>query len=59
MKLTFLGAARNVTGSCTLIETNDRRILIDCGYFPERKFKDRNWNDLYDCWEWIVYRWTN
>ncbi|MDF3128664.1 MBL fold metallo-hydrolase [Kiritimatiellaeota bacterium B1221] len=46
MKLTFLGAARNVTGSCTLIETNDHRILIDCGYFQERKFQDRNWDDF-------------
>ncbi len=31
MKVTFLGAAREVTGSCTLIETGKKRILIDCG----------------------------
>ncbi|MGN0335254.1 MAG: MBL fold metallo-hydrolase RNA specificity domain-containing protein [Lachnospiraceae bacterium] len=31
MKLTFLGAAHEVTGSCTLLETGDRKILVDCG----------------------------
>lgn len=31
MKLTFLGAAREVTGSCTLLEVAGHRILIDCG----------------------------
>lgn len=31
MKITFLGAAHEVTGSCTLLETGNRRILIDCG----------------------------
>lgn len=31
MKLTFLGAAHEVTGSCTLLEACGRRILIDCG----------------------------
>lgn len=29
--LTFLGAAREVTGSCHLLETNGLRILLDCG----------------------------
>ena len=43
MHLTFLGAAGNVTGSCTLLETRSSRILIDCGYVQERKFQDRNW----------------
>lgn len=31
MKLKFLGAAHEVTGSCTLLETGDYKILIDCG----------------------------
>ena len=42
-KLTFLGAARNVTGSCYLLESQDTRILIDCGLYQERKYQDRNW----------------
>ena len=31
MKLTFIGAAHEVTGSCTLIETGNIRGLVDCG----------------------------
>jgi len=31
MKLTFLGAAREVTGSCYYLESEAGRILIDCG----------------------------
>lgn len=31
MKITFLGATHEVTGSCTLIEADDQRFLIDCG----------------------------
>ncbi|MBE6872112.1 MAG: MBL fold metallo-hydrolase [Ruminococcaceae bacterium] len=31
MKLTFIGAAHEVTGSCHYIEVNEKRILIDCG----------------------------
>ena len=33
MKLSFLGGAGEVTGSCTLVETGDARFLVDCGMF--------------------------
>jgi metallo-beta-lactamase family protein len=33
MKLSFLGGAGEVTGSCTLVETADARFLVDCGMF--------------------------
>ena len=42
-ELTFLGAAGNVTGSCTLVRLGKHRILIDCGLFQERDLKSRNW----------------
>ena len=31
MKLMFLGAAHEVTGSCTLLEACGKKILVDCG----------------------------
>ena len=31
MKLKFLGAAREVTGSCFLVEGLNLRFLVDCG----------------------------
>ena len=33
MKLTFLGGARTVTGSCFLIECNNLKILVDSGLY--------------------------
>lgn len=33
MKVTFLGATRTVTGSNILIETKDRKFIIDCGLY--------------------------
>ncbi|TAN54648.1 MAG: MBL fold metallo-hydrolase [Betaproteobacteria bacterium] len=33
MKLTFLGAAGEVTGSCYLVDTGEVKFLIDCGMF--------------------------
>ncbi|MEZ6130849.1 MAG: MBL fold metallo-hydrolase [Planctomycetaceae bacterium] len=36
MRITFLGAAGEVTGSQHLIETDSRRILLDCGLFQGR-----------------------
>ena len=43
LRLRFLGAAQNVTGSCFLLEINDARIMVDCGLYQEREFKSRNW----------------
>ena len=33
MKITFLGATRTVTGSNTLIETKNKKFLVDCGLY--------------------------
>ncbi len=33
MKMTFYGAARTVTGSCYMLEVNDKKFLVDCGLF--------------------------
>ena len=33
LKLTVLGAAREVTGSCYLVETDGLRFIVDCGMF--------------------------
>ena len=43
IKISFSGAAQNVTGSRYLLETNNTRILVDCGLYQERKFLSRNW----------------
>ena len=41
--LTFMGAARGVTGSRYLVEANNTELLVDCGLYQEREFQDRNW----------------
>ena len=43
IKLTFLGAAQSVTGSCYLVESGNFRFLVDCGLYQEREFRGRNW----------------
>lgn len=47
MRLTFLGASGTVTGSQYLLESDGRRILIDCGLFQGYKqLRLRNWARL-------------
>jgi len=43
MRLHFLGAVRQVTGSCYLLEAEGLRLLVDCGLFQERAYLERNW----------------
>lgn len=43
LRLAFFGAARNVTGSCYLLETGGSRLFVDCGIFQERDLTERNW----------------
>ena len=44
LKLNFLGAAQNVTGSRHLLQANGVRVLVDCGLYQERHFRERNWD---------------
>jgi metallo-beta-lactamase family protein len=47
VNLTCLGAARTVTGSKHLLESNGERILVDCGLFQGLKvLRERNWQPL-------------
>ena len=49
MKITFLGAAGEVTGSQHLIETDSRRILFDCGLFQGARAASRTKNEQFHC----------
>jgi metallo-beta-lactamase family protein len=43
--LTFIGGAQTVTGSKTLLDTGDARVLIDCGLFQgPKKLRLQNWD---------------
>jgi metallo-beta-lactamase family protein len=46
IRLKFCGAAKTVTGSCYLLQTEEAKVLIDCGMFQgsktERELNNRN-----------------
>jgi metallo-beta-lactamase family protein len=47
LKLAFYGACRTVTGSCFLLETEQTKILVDCGmYHGPKELKERNYGDF-------------
>jgi len=43
VKLQFLGAVRQVTGSQTYVESDRAAVLVDCGMYQERHYLERNW----------------
>jgi metallo-beta-lactamase family protein len=49
MKIKFMGAARTVTGSCYIIETQKVRFAVDCGMHQgNTEIEKRNWDvDIY------------
>lgn len=44
MELTFVGAAREVTGSCHLLRVNGSTIALDCGMFQGRRHESAEKN---------------
>ena len=47
MKLTFFGGAGTVTGSKILLETETKKLLIDCGLFQGLKeLRLKNWEEF-------------
>jgi len=46
VRITCLGAAESVTGSCFLLEGGNKKFLVDCGLFQGGKSTEkRNWRD--------------
>jgi metallo-beta-lactamase family protein len=43
MKIKFLGATRQVTGSSYFLDADGVKILVDCGMYQERDYSHRNW----------------
>jgi len=48
MQISFHGAARDVTGSCYLLECAGTRILIDCGFFQGNRELEEDNADAFD-----------
>ena len=46
MQLTFSGAAREVTGSCHILEVGGRTVLLDCGLFQGHRAESRKKNEV-------------
>src|SRR5512134_1947908 len=47
MRLTFMGAAGEVTGSCLLVETGRVRFIVDCGMFQGGREASRRNREAY------------
>jgi metallo-beta-lactamase family protein len=46
LRILFLGASRNVTGSRSLVEAGGRRVLVDCGMHQERQHRGRDFESF-------------
>ena len=49
MQIEFIGAAREVTGSCHIVRTNGKTILLDCGLFQGRRAESNVKNRRLPC----------
>jgi metallo-beta-lactamase family protein len=43
LRLSFLGAAKSVTGSRFLLQTGQSAVMVDCGLSQERDMQAKNW----------------
>ncbi|MFL0269066.1 MBL fold metallo-hydrolase RNA specificity domain-containing protein [Candidatus Clostridium radicumherbarum] len=48
MNLEFYGAAGCVTGSCHILNVNDKKILLDCGMYQGKDEKERGGNEFFN-----------
>ena len=46
MQLTFSGAAREVTGSCHILDVGGKTVLLDCGLFQGHRDESRKKNEV-------------